>query len=150
VQEHIIRIKPVNRPGAGDDQGEHGADCGRLDHRGECLIVVDAGSLGEAAKNPTSLVPVQGAIRIELVLKNPLAGDDVGANRTRDKISCVFGDQGSKLFFHDAMPVQIGKGGVDEGGYRRQRWRRGGQRGEYVGRKPEAPLRPRGHRMSID
>jgi hypothetical protein len=69
----------MNRPGAGDDQGEHGADRGRLDHRAEGLIVVDTGSLGEAVKNPTSVVPFQGAVGIELVLQNPLAGDDVGA-----------------------------------------------------------------------
>jgi hypothetical protein len=32
-------------------------DGGRLDDQAESLIVVDAGPLGEAAKNPTSLVP---------------------------------------------------------------------------------------------
>jgi hypothetical protein len=34
------------------------------------------------------------------VLKNPLVDDDVGANRARDKIPGVFGDQGGKLVFH--------------------------------------------------
>jgi hypothetical protein len=90
----------MNWPEAGDGQGEHGADCGRLDHWAEGLIVVDAGSLGEAAKNPASLVPFQGAVGIELVLENPLAGDAVGANGARDKISDVIDDQGSKFFFH--------------------------------------------------
>jgi hypothetical protein len=52
-------------------------DRGRLDHRADGLIIVDVGSLGEATKNPVSLVPVQGAIGIELVLENPLAGDEV-------------------------------------------------------------------------
>jgi hypothetical protein len=95
-----------------------------------------AGSLGEAVKNPTSLVLVQGAVKIELVLENPLADDelvlenpladdDVGANRTRDKISCVVGDQGNKLFFHGATLVRIDEGGTDGGGYRQQGWRRG-------------------------
>jgi hypothetical protein len=59
----------MNRPGAGDGQGEHSADHGRLDHRAEGLIVVDAGSLGEATKDPMSLV-----------LQNPFVGDDIGAN----------------------------------------------------------------------
>jgi hypothetical protein len=51
------------------------------------------------------------------VLKNPLAGDDVGANRARDKISGVVGDQGSKLFFYGVASVQInadGKGYHDK------------------------------------
>jgi hypothetical protein len=109
----------VNRPGAGDDQGEHSADHGRLDHQAKGLIVVDARLLDEAVKNPVSLVPVQGVIGIELVLKNPLIGDDVGANGTRDKILGIVGDQASKLFFHGTTPVQIGEGSTDGGGYQR-------------------------------
>jgi hypothetical protein len=108
----------VNQPGVGDGWGEHGADHGRLDQWAGGLIVVNAESLGEATMNPSSLVSVQGAARIELVLGNPLASDDVGANRMRDKIPGVVGDQGSKLFFHGAMPVQIDKGSTDGGGYR--------------------------------
>jgi hypothetical protein len=108
----------MNRPGAGDNQGEDGADRDRLDHRAEGLIVVDAGSLGEVTKNPASLVPFQGAIRIELVLENPLAGDDVGANGVRGKIPGVVGDQGSKFFFHGATPIWIDEGDADGGGHR--------------------------------
>jgi hypothetical protein len=70
----------MNRPGAGDVQGEHGAGRGRLDHRVECLIIVDVGSLGEAAKDLASLIPFQRAVGVELVLDNPFVGDDVGAN----------------------------------------------------------------------
>jgi hypothetical protein len=119
VQEHILHIELVNRPGAGEGQGEHGPDRGRLDHRVEGLIVADAGSLGEAAKNPVSLVPVQGVIGIEVVFENPLANDDVGANGTTGKIPGVVGDQGSKPFFHGVTPVRIGEGSADGGGYRR-------------------------------
>jgi hypothetical protein len=108
----------MNRPGAGDGQGEHGADHGWLDHRTEGLIVVDAGSLGEAVKNPTSLVPFQRVVEIKLVLKNPLTGDDVGANGARDKIPGVVNDQCSKFFFHGAAPIRINKGGADGGGHR--------------------------------
>jgi hypothetical protein len=107
----------MNRSGAEDGQGEHGEDRGRLDHRAECLIVVDTGSLGEAAKNPVSLVPFQGAIRIKLVQENPLVGDDVGDNGVRDKILGGAGDQGSKFFFHGTTPIWIDEGGTDGGGH---------------------------------
>jgi hypothetical protein len=90
---------------------------GRLDHQDESLIIVDDGSLGEAVKDPTSHVPFQRAIGVKLVLENPFAGDDVGANGVRDKILCAVGDQGSKLFFHGMAPVQIDKGSVDGGGH---------------------------------
>jgi hypothetical protein len=67
----------VKWSGAGDGQGEHGAEHGWLDHRAEGLIVVDVGSLGEAAKDPMSLVPFQRAVGDELVLENLFASDDV-------------------------------------------------------------------------
>jgi hypothetical protein len=105
----------MNRPGAGDDQVEHGVDRGRLDHWAEGLIVVDARSLGEAMKNAMSFVPFQGAIGIELVLENSLTGNDIGANGVRDKILGVVGDQGSKFFFHRMAPIQIDEGGADGG-----------------------------------
>jgi hypothetical protein len=113
-------------------------------------IVVDVVSLVEATKNPASLVSFQGAVEIKLVLENPLAGDDVGANGARDKIICVVGDQGSKFFFHGMVPIRIDKGGVDEGGYRRQGRRHSGRQGEFVGWKPEALFHPHGHRMRVD
>jgi hypothetical protein len=120
MQEHILHIELMNGPGAGDSQEEHGADRGRLDHRAKGLIVVNAGSLGEAAKDPGSLVPFQIAVRVQLVLQNPFAGVDVGANGARDKVPCVVGDQGSKFFFHGATPIWIDEGGADGGGHRRQ------------------------------
>jgi hypothetical protein len=110
----------MNWPGAGDDQGEYSVDRGWLNHRAEGLTVVDAGLVGEAAKDPTSLVPFQRAIGVELVLENSFAGDDIRANGARDKIPNVVDDQGSKLFFHGVTPVRINEGGADGGGHQRQ------------------------------
>jgi hypothetical protein len=118
VQERSHDIKLMDWPGVGDGQGEHGVDHGWLDHWAEGLIVVEVGSLGEATNDPVSLVPFQGAIGVELVVENPFVGDDVGANRVRDKIPGVVGDQGSKFFFHGAVPVRIDKGSTDGGGHR--------------------------------
>jgi hypothetical protein len=84
------------------------------------------------------------------VLEDPLAGDDVGANRTRDKIPSVVGDQSSIFILHGMTPGQVGEGSADGGGHRRE-WRRGGGRqGEFVGWQPEALLRLCGHRMRVD
>jgi hypothetical protein len=118
VQEHILHIDLMNGSGAGDNQGEHGADRGRLDHRAEGLIVVNIESLGEAAKDLVSLVPFQRAIRVELVLKNPFASDNVGANGARDKISGVVGDQDNNFFFHGTTPVRINESSTNEGVHR--------------------------------
>jgi hypothetical protein len=108
----------MNGPGVRDGQGDHYVDRGRLDHRDEGLIVVNAGLLGEAAKDPASLVPFQKAFGVELVLENLFVGDDIRANGERDKISCVVDDQGSKFFFHGVVPVLIDEGRADAGGPR--------------------------------
>jgi hypothetical protein len=43
-------------------------------------------------KNLTSLVPFQGAVEVELRLEDLFAGDDIGTNTMRDKISSVVDD----------------------------------------------------------
>jgi hypothetical protein len=43
-------------------------------------------------KDPASLILLQRAIKVELVLENSFAGDNVGANGAREKISCVVDD----------------------------------------------------------
>jgi hypothetical protein len=117
MQKRVLYIELMNGPGEGDGQGEHRADGGWLDHRTEGLIVVDAGLMGEAVKNPTSLVPFQSAIGVELVLENPFADDDVGANRTRDKLPSIVGDQSIIFFFHGTAPGRVSEGGADGGGH---------------------------------
>jgi hypothetical protein len=76
--------------------------------------------MGEAMKDPASLILFQRVVGVELVLENPFAGDDVRANRARDKILGVVGDQGSKLFFHGTTPIRIDEGDTDGGGHRQQ------------------------------
>jgi hypothetical protein len=60
----------------------HQADewAGAGDGRAESLIVVDARSLGEIAKDPVSLVPFQRVIGVELVSEKSFVGDNIGAN----------------------------------------------------------------------
>jgi hypothetical protein len=117
MQERVLHIELMNMPGARGGQGEHRADGGQLDHRAEGLIVVDAGPLGEAAKNPLSLVLFQGDIEVELVFEDPFAGDDVGANRTRDKLLSIVGDQSIIFFFHVTASGRVDEGGADGGGH---------------------------------
>jgi hypothetical protein len=55
------------------------------------------------------------------VLEDPFADDDVGANRTRDKISSVVGNQSIIFFLHGTAPGCVGEGSVDRGGHQRER-----------------------------
>jgi hypothetical protein len=77
--------------------------------------------MGEAVKNPTSLVPFQGAVGVELVLEDPFSSDDVGAKRMRGKIPSVVGDQSIIFFQHSTTAGRVSEGVVDGRGHWRER-----------------------------
>jgi hypothetical protein len=55
------------------------------------------------------------------VLEDPFASDDVEANRMRDKISSVVGDQSIIFFLHGTSSRRVTEGGTDGGGHWRER-----------------------------
>jgi hypothetical protein len=114
MEESILDIELINCPVPGEGEGENDPNGGELDNGAEGLVVVDSGALGEAPKDPTSLVAVERAIRGQLVAKNPFVGDHVGAWWTRHQIPGVVGQQGRTLL-HSATPVGVNKGGANEG-----------------------------------
>jgi hypothetical protein len=77
VEEGILDIELKDR--LVPREGENGPNGGELDDVAEGLIVVYSGALGETMKDPTGLVAVERAIRGQLVAKDPLAGDHIGA-----------------------------------------------------------------------
>jgi hypothetical protein len=72
LEEGILDAELMDRPVPGEGEGEDGANGGELDDEAEGLVVVHSGALGEASKDPTSLIAVEGAVRGQLVEKEPL------------------------------------------------------------------------------
>jgi hypothetical protein len=62
MEKSILDVQLINRSGAGQSHGENNSDSGRFDNRAESLIVVDSRTLGEASKDPTSLITIKRAI----------------------------------------------------------------------------------------
>lgn len=120
MEEGILDVELVYWPIAGDGKTEDGMDCGGLDDRTKGLVEVDAGTLGKATKNPASLVPIEGAVSMELVLEDLLAGDDVHAGGARNEIPGVVGEKSVVLHFHGGTLVRIRKGRPVSLGHRRQ------------------------------
>jgi hypothetical protein len=56
MEEGVLNVELMNRLVPGVSQGENGANCGWFDDRAECLVVIHAGPLGEATKDPTGLI----------------------------------------------------------------------------------------------
>jgi hypothetical protein len=71
-------------------------------------------------KDPTSPVPLQSAIGVELVLHDPFAGDNVGANKMRDKVPRVVGDKNIIFLLHGAALGWVSDGDMDGGGHHRE------------------------------
>jgi hypothetical protein len=69
MKEGILDIKLVNGLVPGEGEGEDNTDGGELDDGAEGLIVVHAGAMSEAPKDPASLVAVQGADRSQFVME---------------------------------------------------------------------------------
>jgi hypothetical protein len=78
MKEDVLDVELVHRPTPGDSQGQHSPNGGRLNNRAESIIVVHPGALSKPPEDPTSLVQVKRAIRLELILEDPLAADDIG------------------------------------------------------------------------
>jgi hypothetical protein len=80
VKEDILDVLLVDRPVSREGKGEDGPNGGELDNKTKGLVVVHSGALSETPKDPTILVPIQGAVRLEFVAKDPLDGDHISAN----------------------------------------------------------------------
>jgi hypothetical protein len=127
MEEDVLYIELLNRPGVRCDESEHRADGGRFHNWAESLVVVHLGALSEAPENPASLVAVESPIGEELMCEDPVAGDDVGATGPGNKFPCPIAHQGPILLLHSRVLVRISKGSVDGGqnGRRRRRGSRG-------------------------
>jgi hypothetical protein len=89
VEEGILDVELVFGPTPGDSQSQHSLDGGKPDDGAEGLIIVHPGALSEPREDPMSLILVKRAIRQELVLEDPLVGDDIGPRRLRNQVPCA-------------------------------------------------------------
>jgi hypothetical protein len=113
VEEGVLHIELLNRPGVRCGESKHRADGGRFYNRAESLVVVHPRALSEVLENLASLVAVESPIGEELVCEDPLTIYDVGAMGPGNKFSCPIAHQGPIL--HSRTPVRIGKGSADRG-----------------------------------
>lgn len=113
VEECIVDVKLMSGPATLSSQGEHRAHRHRLDNGTVCLAVVHAGTLREAANDPSCLVSIERAILLELVAKHPFATDDMGVGRSRYKRPCVIVEQRVVFRLHSLAPVRVLKSLVD-------------------------------------
>jgi hypothetical protein len=118
IEEGILDIGLVHGPTPGDHQSQHSPDGGRLDDGTEGLIVVHPEVLSEALEDSMSLVSIKRAIRLELVLENPLAGDDIGPGGRGTKSNMLLDSRATyststarcQWGFMSALQIEVGTG----------------------------------------
>lgn len=107
VKKGILNIELMYGPVSRHCKAEHSTHGGRLDDGAEGFVEVNAGTLSETAKDPASLVPVEGTVGLELVLEEPLASDDVGAAWPRNEVPGAVGEKGVELILHCSPPIWV-------------------------------------------
>jgi hypothetical protein len=88
VEESVLDVELVHGPTPRDSQSQHSPNGGKLDDGAEGLVVVYPRALSEASKDPMSLVLIKRAIRLELVLEDPLG---IGPKRSRNQVAKTAG-----------------------------------------------------------
>jgi hypothetical protein len=107
VEEGVLDVELESLPFKGERDGEDDVDRGRFDNWTEHLVEVNAVLLREATKHPACFVAVERAIGLQLVVKDPLARDDVGVTRRRHEIPSVIAEESTILLGHSLEPVGI-------------------------------------------
>jgi hypothetical protein len=74
MEEGVLDVELVDRLVLGEGEGEDDTDGGELDDGARGLMIVHSRALGEAPKDPAGLIAIEGAVRSQLVAKEPLAG----------------------------------------------------------------------------
>jgi hypothetical protein len=122
MEEGIFHIELLNGPVTDDSSGKYRANNGRFYIRAKNLLVVDSGALSETPKDPTGLVAIKVLVSTELVRKDPVAGDNIGALRSGNQLPGPIVDQGSVLFLYSRTPMEISKRSMSGGGYQGRCW----------------------------
>jgi hypothetical protein len=120
VEEGILDVELVHKSTHGDSQRQHSPNGGMLDDGAEGLITVHPEALSEVLEHPTSLVSVKRAIHHDLVLEDPLVGDDIGPRRSRNQVPCDVRQQGLILLLHNTKPMGVCEHVTDRDRDRRQ------------------------------
>jgi hypothetical protein len=79
MEENALDVELVDRPISRESKRQDGENSHMLHNGVESLIIIDAGTLHEPVKNSTGLVPLECPVGLELMIKNSLAGDNIGA-----------------------------------------------------------------------
>jgi hypothetical protein len=100
----------MNMPISGVSQGERSSDSGWLDNWAKGFVIVNAGALGEAAKDPTGFVSVEGPIGMKFVSEYPLPSNNIGLKWMLNQVPGMILMKSSTFGFHGQAPIGVGQG----------------------------------------
>lgn len=107
TEECILDIELVDGQRTGNNKIKNESNCGGFDNRTESLVEVNARLLGIPTNDPPSPMVLEGAVRVEFMLKYPLVSDDVGVMRTGYQGPNMVIKESFELFRHGVMPIGV-------------------------------------------
>ena len=110
MKKGVLDIQLMNRPGTRRSNAENNPNRCWLNNWIESLFVVDAILLRKSSNNPQSFVTSKRAIRVILMLENPLAGDNVGTRRPWYESPSAIVNKCLVFIHHCGPPIWISKG----------------------------------------
>jgi hypothetical protein len=107
VKKCVLHVQLVNEPCLRGADAEDDLNRYRLDNGAECLVVIDAVALGEAADDPTCFVSGKSTIGVVLVFEHPLARHDVGTGRPGNEAPGAVVNERLELLGHGRAPIWV-------------------------------------------
>ena len=77
MKKSILNIKLTKKPTSSNSQREKKSDGSRLDHWTEGVFIVKSKTLSKTTSNQTSLIALNGPIRMLLHFENPFGINDI-------------------------------------------------------------------------
>lgn len=116
IKKSIGDIHLINMPATRNRKLENGADRARFDNRWKRLCEVNSSALAKTTDHPASLIALKRAIRAGLMVKDPLAADDVGVRRPGKQYPSAVPLKSVELVLHRGEPMRITEGCLHGGG----------------------------------
>ena len=104
MKKSIFDIELMNKPGRRNSKTENNSNGAGFNNWRESLIIINPRLLRKTPTEPTSLITCKRAIRMKFVLKDPLAGDDIGTWWFGNERPCIVLKKHVEFVAHGRVP----------------------------------------------
>jgi hypothetical protein len=113
MEKRVLHIQLMKTPALRDCNRENQVNSDKLNHRTECIIIINTIVMFETHGYKVSFVAVIGAISLTLDFINPLAINQIMTCLKRNQMLGIFLHKGRKLRVHCSLLIRIRYSGLE-------------------------------------